>query len=78
MVKPTNRSKPGRMPKGFANSSVVPASEDPSLPLTKMMRDGYDFSELAAFVRRHDALWVSTAGVPVPTSPEDVMPRGKK
>ena len=78
MVKPTNRSKSARMPKGFANSSVVPASEDPSLPVTKLMRDGYDFSELAAFVRRHDPLWVSTAGVPVPTSSEDVLPRGTK
>lgn len=79
MIKPKNRSKAERIPKKFENSSGVSTSEDPTLPLTKLMRDGYDFSELAAFVRAHDPLWVSTAGVPVPTSREDqVLPRGKR
>ena len=66
MIKPASRSKSrSSAPQGTGNLSDVPLDQ-PIQSLSKLMRDGSDFAELAAFVRNHDPAWISNEEVPNP------------
>ena len=74
MIKPTDRSKSTQAAEGPGHLPNV-RSEGPIPPLAKLVREGYDFSELADFVRAHDPAWVNE-DVPHPASDKNhVLPR---
>lgn len=78
MIKPPGPAKSVRTTSRPGNRSDEPL-EVPTLPLAELVRKGYDFSELAAFVRAHDPAWVSKEVVPDETSEKKhVLPRRRR